>query len=518
MVSHDVLFRGASFAGAGRAPVILQRTDADFIANILHDLATESGRAAIVSTIAAPPQGSRTGRVKLYQPVHQTFHVVLVEAACDTVGQPRLDPRSIDSMGLVVRRVVPSGAGRADRHEAWLQAGRKLRAWQELGGGDEHADPDPGRRPAALKAGHPEIDRRLALLRVAAGDEPLTETVSPLFPAPPEVCKALGTTLLYGLVPLATAERSEAPPDTEYSSDVVKARMATYFKEAAHPRAVPRADQTLDLSSADDASLQDYIGMLAQLTFEFEAFQDTPTGRALLFAVNAIKLPYAQTSGVTTTEVVKPAGDELRQAVRVLIERQPGTVRQPLRWPPVSRAQADAIVSAVQTAMRERFRAARQSGFVTGAGRFEDPAAVYQLRAFIRVTRHDGCPPRLEWSDYSRPFTIAPWYDTNPNASPAQVVIPEIKDVSRIKPNVAFKVPESIFNVIERNKKLDGLGRPGVPEIGLGWICAFNIPIITLCAFILLNIVLGLFNIIFSWMAFVKICIPFPKISAPAEE
>jgi hypothetical protein len=333
------------------------------------------------------------------------------------------------------------------------------------------------------------------------------------------VCKALGKTLLYGVIPLATAERSQAPNDTEYSSEVVTRRMATYFREAAHARAIPRADQTLSAANADDPSLRDYIGMLAQLTFEFEAFQDTPSGRALLAALNAIAVPCSQVSGLNTVEVVRPAGEELRQAARVLIERQPGiTVRQPRRWPPVTRAQADAISTAVLTAMRARFTAARQSGFVTGAGRYEDPARVYQVRAFLRVKRPDGCPPRLQWTDYSRPFTIAPWYDTNPTASPAQVLIPEIKDVSRIKPNVAFKVPESIFNVIERNKKLDGLGRPGVPEIGLGWICGFNIPIITLCAFILLNIVLGLFNIIFSWMAFVKICIPFPTVSAPAEE
>jgi hypothetical protein len=520
MVTHDVLFRGASFAGTGGAPVILQRTDDDFIANILRDVATGPGRSAIVSTIAAPPQGSRTGRVKLYQPVHQTFHVVLVEAACDAVGQPRLDPRSIDSMGLVIRRVVPQQDGRTDRHEAWLQAGRKLRAWQELAGRDAHADPDPARRPPALKAGHPEIDRRLALLRLAAGDEPLAETVAPLFLAPPEVCKALGKTLLYGLVPLATADRTAAPTDTEYSSDVVTRRMATYFREASHTRAVPLAGATLTSANAGDAALQDYVGMLAQLTFEFEAFHDTAAGRALLAALNAIKLPYAPASGPVTAEVLQPAGDELRRAAKVLVERDPATatVRQPLRWPPVTRQQADAIAGAVLASMRARFTAARQGGFVTGAGRFEDPAASYQLRTFIRVKRDDGCPPRLQWSDYSRPFVIAPWYDTNPNAPPAQVVIPEIKDVTRIKPNVAFKVPESIFNVIERNKKLDGLGRPGVPEIGLGWICAFNIPIITLCAFILLNIVLGMFNIIFSWMAFVKICIPFPKISAPAEE
>ena len=51
----------------------------------------------------------------------------------------------------------------------------------------------------------------------------------------------------------------------------------------------------------------------------------------------------------------------------------------------------------------------------------------------------------------------------------------------------------------------------GIERGTLGWICSFSIPIITLCAFIVLSIFLSLFDLIFKWMAFIKICIPFPK-------
>ena len=37
-------------------------------------------------------------------------------------------------------------------------------------------------------------------------------------------------------------------------------------------------------------------------------------------------------------------------------------------------------------------------------------------------------------------------------------------------------------------------------------------PVITICAFIVLNIFLTLFNLIFGWLFFIKVCIPFPKI------
>ena len=517
MVTHDVVVRGATFAG-GPSPVILQRSDDDFIANILRDAVTDSGRDAIAATVAAPPAGSRSGRLKLFQPVHQTFHVALLEVVCQEVGHPRLDPRSIDSMGIVIRRVLPAAGGRPDAREAWLQAGRKLRTWQELPGDLEDADPDSERRPA-MKAGHPEIDRRLALLRMAAGSEALTEAVAPLFLAPPEVCKAANRTLLYGLLPLASAERSEAPSESAYTADIVNRRMATYFKAATHTRAVPRANQTIGISGADDAALQDYISMLAQLTFEFDAFSDSATGRAMMAALDAIRLPFSEARAGNIVEVTRPAGTELQRAAALLVQRQPGTILMPLRWPEVTTQQAQAITTAATNSARSRFAAARQSGFVTGPTRYEDPAAIYRLRAFVRIKRPDGCPPRLQWSEYSQPFRIAAWYDNNPASPPVQVVIPEIRDMSRVKPNVAFKVPEAIFNVLERNKKLEGLGRPGVPEIGLGWICAFNIPIITLCAFIVLNIFLQLFNIIFSWLFFVKICIPIPKVStAPPED
>jgi len=57
---------------------------------------------------------------------------------------------------------------------------------------------------------------------------------------------------------------------------------------------------------------------------------------------------------------------------------------------------------------------------------------------------------------------------------------------------------------------LKGNANDGGGGVGLGWLCSFSLPIITLCAFIVLNIFLQLFNIIFFWMFYIKICIPIP--------
>ena len=56
---------------------------------------------------------------------------------------------------------------------------------------------------------------------------------------------------------------------------------------------------------------------------------------------------------------------------------------------------------------------------------------------------------------------------------------------------------------------LDGKAEKRV-GIKFGMICGFSIPIITLCAFIVLQIFLVLLHILFFWLPFVRICIPIP--------
>src|SRR5262249_32703174 len=148
-----------------------------------------------------------TGRLKLYQPIQRTFHVVLVEAFCDVLGDPRLDPEQIESAGLVIRRCVrtreaqpkrgstPAGLPLDDvnRLEGWRQAGQKFRSWVPFTDGPEsNLDPEPDRRPPSLRSGHPRIDRELA--RYGASVDRLLETTIPLFVAPPDVCRALKRT------------------------------------------------------------------------------------------------------------------------------------------------------------------------------------------------------------------------------------------------------------------------------------------------------------------------------------
>ena len=58
------------------------------------------------------------------------------------------------------------------------------------------------------------------------------------------------------------------------------------------------------------------------------------------------------------------------------------------------------------------------------------------------------------------------------------------------------------------------LGSMAPCPAGSGTTCSFSIPIITICALILLLIIVKLLDIVFFWMPFFQICLPLPKFKA----
>ena len=56
-----------------------------------------------------------------------------------------------------------------------------------------------------------------------------------------------------------------------------------------------------------------------------------------------------------------------------------------------------------------------------------------------------------------------------------------------------------------------GTGKPPSGGLGIGYICSFSLPAISICAMLSLSIILSLLNIFLGWMAWVKICLPIPE-------
>jgi hypothetical protein len=497
MVDHQTLLTGAAFTGSLRGPAILRRTDREFIPAILNGLKSSQGRADLASTLVSTRDEDNV--LKLFQPVHQVLHVALVQAFCDVFGYPRLDANKIDGCGLVIRRIKKDNSGVMER---WSKSGDQVVGWVPCT--DDDVDPDPTRRRPRVTSGNPEIDKRLVLPVPAYNG--FSEDVTTLFPAPPDVCDAAKATILYGLIPVTSTEKSETAAPPQFDSNFFRDRLP-YFLDPTKSRTILTANATLTKDSpAEGATANQLIAdvnCLKQLQFEYDAFGDSPESKAFFQLLNQLSVNDADGHKLAAF------GDFLKNAADILVGQDSGSITMPAQWPDIDNAAGAAIAAAAQTSFETHL-----AGLLSPETRYEDTSRQYRMRAFARVKRPDGCPPELIWTEYTEPFKIAAWYESS-GLPPVKIPLPLIdrKFLKSLKPNVAFSMPEDLFNQMQRDPKKAVAGddtSPGGLTLGLMWLCSFNIPIITICAFIVLNIFLSLFNLFFSWLLFIKICIPIP--------
>lgn len=527
-MSHGVILRGIGGATRAAGPLIVQRTDDDFVENLLAEC-RDPGLGAVLATRATDTD--EAGMLRLFQPIHRTYHLAMFEAVCDRPGEPRVDPETIVGAGMVIRRVA-SSHGSGPFGEAWRDDGVRSRGWVKLPSLAAAAlDPDPAQRHLADQ-GQPELNARLR--EVVNGDTRAEEVVT-LFPPTADACAEAGRTILFGLVPTvsaqhATADESAAAPfDADEVAAMVPAHLragkaasiselagARFSYEAADELAQTAARAGDTEPGAGDAGarlrakqMYGFVALCKVLAVQLDAFGESSDAATLRRRLSAIKLGFG--GGPATTG----ADEFLAEAADALV-MSPGTGRtilMPDAWPTIDPSVASAIRSALAKVLQARFAA-----FAPRATRFDDPEARYRVIGFVRVQREDGCPPDLVWSAPSAPFRIVPWYE-NGAAPPVLVRLPPLdrKNIKKLRPNVSFVVPKSLFCLLGRNSPkdfLDGKGQEcseGMLAGGLDWICGFNIPIITLCAFIILYVFLTLLNIVFFWLPFVRICFPIPR-------
>jgi hypothetical protein len=135
------------------------------------------------------------------------------------------------------------------------------------------------------------------------------------------------------------------------------------------------------------------------------------------------------------------------------------------------------------------------------------------------VYRRGQCdPPHTYVSRPTKSFELAPFFDPDAPGRNIRVGLPvdvSLAGLRKFKKNVGFIISK------ELNKKLEGISgqeqdvldnKADVKDgsIDIGFICSFSLPIITLCAFILLMIIVILLNLVFWWIPLLKICFPIP--------
>ena len=167
---------------------------------------------------------------------------------------------------------------------------------------------------------------------------------------------------------------------------------------------------------------------------------------------------------------------------------------------------------------------------------------LFRLR-FVHLNEDCGPlhPPTL--SAPSASFELAAFFDADAPARPLRISLP--LDVSpaglrKHSRGTAFVLSDMLCGQVQRAKRLglgdlirhvlpwplhkqldigDGGGCKGKSSkdgstIDIGMICSLSIPIITICALILLMIIVSLLDFIFRWLPWFVLCFPVPRLKA----
>ena len=172
-----------------------------------------------------------------------------------------------------------------------------------------------------------------------------------------------------------------------------------------------------------------------------------------------------------------------------------------------------------------------------------DPAGGAQFAIRCVFDRPDCAPlvPPLV-SDRSVLFRLAGFFDPEAPARPIRIELPgdiTPAGLRKFDKNTAFMISDALCGQLTRirghlslgdlvlsvlpwpfHKDLPtesgGAGAPCTDNDGnaIGMICTLSLPIITLCALILLFVIVLLFDVIFHWLPYFFICFPLPRFNA----
>jgi hypothetical protein len=142
-----------------------------------------------------------------------------------------------------------------------------------------------------------------------------------------------------------------------------------------------------------------------------------------------------------------------------------------------------------------------------------DGAAEYVLRCVYQRPRCGPLQPDTV-SEPTDPFQIAEYFDLDAPSRSIVISLPAntgIKDLRKLRKNVSFllsnELREQLNRVTSLKDALEGQFADG-ETLEIGLLCSFSIPVITICAVLVLMIFIDLLNIVFWWLPFLRICFP----------
>ncbi len=472
-------------------PEILRFATDDFMDRVHAELATGgAGLAAYLAraeTWRAPGAGLTGPRdpvapVKLFQPSQGRFYLVAATLVCGRRGLPdrMVDPSRSEAAFFVLRqlrRLSPNGKPNpADpstfTEHAWIPGSAGTGAWQPASG-------------AALAAG----EQRMPLFGIAY--------------------EALGghRKLLAGLIPVGMRELLRSGP------------------------ALPAATGGDPLDGAADPRLAALLAPLEMLRISYKQSQDPavkgfPAADTIFFAAQDLA------AAISDVQAAKAAclnlangfanGWTWRAALNVARASAATSAPSPFNGivdpaPALGTLGVDAVKPPAQTTLFTQFAASLPPS--TAPDPPADPLAEEEAVLVARCAyERPRCPAdkRLRLSPPSPPFVFASLYDPDAPVRPARIPMPNdisLATLARSPKGVSLALSKELRRQMNRFSDMkfsdvDSGTDKGAPPFNFGMVCSLSIPIITICALILLMILVALLNLLFWWLPFFKICFP----------
>jgi len=521
-----------------RQPALL-RFDSDSFMEELIGL-MERGDSALAGRVARPekwdepaagwvPAGdaSLATDLRLFQPAHGRFYVTTASLVCRRVGLPvrKVDAAAGERAAMLMRRLVPRPGRVLDTadpatftEQAWV-GDRKAGTWQNVTGtvaaGEERLPLFPLTAP-----GENGRKRQVWAGMLPVASREIYESARPAFapppPPPPAAADPLKdvtdsrravfqATVLQGLQTLTETPVPTAPPS---KATAVAAGMRESLAFVLLDLADFLAAELPEVWDAIEAHSEAGLSTADRAVFQAlgASFGGSGTWRDAVLAADGYR-PVLLGTGPSSSAAPVPSsfGGPAVQALATSFISG-GTFRSK-----VFTALDARPAPAAETPGRAPVLAARAAETV------EVDGALYWLRF---VYERPLCAPFHDpvVSEPSRPFRLGPFFDPDAPARPLVIRMPfdtSPKGLRRFPKGVAVMMSAELRRQAERvnNQKLADLDE-GIVGDDKGWelgmICSLSIPIITICAFLVLMIFLQLLNIVFFWMAFFKICLPIP--------
>ncbi|MDJ0621408.1 MAG: hypothetical protein QNJ17_00500 [Desulfocapsaceae bacterium] len=542
--THKVRLRPPFFQKSMEA-ALLRYLDPDFIARFQQDVLKQRFEQVQFSAWVKEENSSQfDNKPVLRLPTHRTFHLICCEVICERFGLPALDPAHITSSGFVIRRL------RNDEEQAWMM---------------EEGEPI-GWRPVTGDVKDPDLDRRIcANGMLSPPSNHLTysgEQIHPLHILTSRDDKDKRHTLLYGYVPLG-GTYYERDADTLFDEKSQQESATIAARSLPWPfgyRGGKGHEWTTEnsLQVEDGVPTKEIFELLRLLVNRYHLGEEGIDLNAELeelfsqiwfYDDRALPKQFrGNFSNIRDIEELKAgrkfhltkylrdcfARGQENPLVQWIIEQEDaadkaGGLDKLVALPALPQSKGDGTLdfSLKLTAsdaedirhhlgQRYREQTIAQAREIPLPKFGQEEQDIFQIVPFVRFKNDQG-QEQIQWGEQesrSLQFRVASPFD--PEASrPSLIPMPSLRDLKRgLAKGASVLTPGDTFDLInglnlKKGASEDVIGKG--PKLGIQWICSFSLPVITLVAMILLMIMISLLNIVFFWLPWVRICIPFPK-------